>query len=573
MRVLEKILLSTIVTLFFVSFVAIDAYGHGLGSEIMPPVMLGNRNVTLAISESQLTPDSAQSSKIIAINLYETDTKKPVRDVTFHVIASREGTALFDHTFQRIDGDLDIDIITTDEKEVKIKEESGASWFGSLVGSKSNVAIVTGPIFGSGGTYHFKVEVLSADSYSNKLNPPLNYDIGLSIPDMQSFKVTDTHNTEQAIDVITYYDQIADFEYIAQDKTIQFMMPFDWSEKNLSQVSVVHQEIRLSKSFGDILSSKYIGHVNGVRLAENSVIIDDYSTPDRLVHIIVNQNDLYKLKDAVSGNHMKFVLQPSHENDTLFSYTKNAQYGITLEHQPDVLIAGSDATVLFDIKIMPQNKTVSVPFDFSITHKGDEIFKKHIPKSQSGNKIDVSVPVNVIGPIIMQFENIDGNEYASAEIPLTVREKASERSFPVELFSFSSQGDARSKGQYQVDMTWFPTNLEIDKESEFVFTIRDVSTGNPASDTYYDFVILRETAEIYRKSGFTSNGEGSASYQFANYGEGTYTIRIENIANSTQQAEISVIVTPEFPLGIMLIMMASFAIAFAVKFPLTLRPK
>jgi hypothetical protein len=565
---LEKILLSILVTIFFASFLIIEAYGHGLGSETMPPVLLGNRNVTLAISESQLTPDSAQSSKIIAITLYETNTKKPVRDVTFHVIASREGKTLFDHTFQRNDGDLDIDIITTNEKEVKIKDESGASWFGQIVGSKSNFVIVTGPIFGSGGLYHFKIEILTADSYSNKLIPPVTYDVGLSIPDTKSYKVTDSSNTEQTIGVITYYDQISDFEYVPQDKTIQFVMPFDWSEKNLSQVSVVHQEIRISKSFGDILSSKYVGYVNDVRLAENSVIIDDYSMPDRLVHIIVNQNDLNKLKNMISDNHMKFVLQPSEEKAALLTYTKNAEYSIILRHHPDVLVAGSDAAFLFEIRVMPQNNTISVPFDFSIIHDGREIFKKHIiSETSSENKIDVNLPTSVVGPIILQFENVGGNSYASADIPLTVKEMAQAQSFPIELFSFSNQGGAKSKGGYQVDMTWFPTNLKIDVESEFVFTIRDVSTGNPILNTHYDFVIVQGEKEIYRKSGFTSSGGDYVDYQFANGQQGAYLIRIENIANSAQQVEIPVIVTPEFPLGMTLIMISSFVLIFAIRAP------
>jgi hypothetical protein len=567
---MKKILLLAMVAVFF-AFIVIDADGHGLGSETMPPVLLGDRNVTLAISERQLTPDSAQSSKIIAITLYETNTKKPVRDVTFHVIASREGKTLFDHTFQRGNGDLDIDIITTNEKEVKIREEAGASWFGEMVGSKSNLAIVTGPIFGSGGLYYFRIEVLTADSYSNRLSPPITYDVGLSIPDTTSHKVIDSTGTEQTIGVITYYDQISDFEYTPQDKTVQFAMPFDWSDENLSQVTVVHQEIRIPKSFGDIISSKYVGYVNGIKLAENSVVIDDYSTPDRLVHIVVNKNDLSNLKNQVSGNHMRFALQPTEGTVALLTYTENAQYGITLKHHPDVLTSGSEATFLFEIRAMPQNNTVSVPFDFSITHEGKEVFKRHIiSEPSSENKIGVDLPSEVAGPIIVQFENVGGNSYASANIPLTVKEAVQIQSFPIKLFSFSDQDGAKSKGAYQVDMTWFPSNLRIDEESEFVFTIRDVSTGSPVSNTHYDFVILQDEKEIFRKSGFTSSGGDYVDYQFAKGQEGTYLIRLENIANSSQLVEIPVVVTPEFPLGMMLVMLTSFVLVLVARAPFLL---
>jgi hypothetical protein len=116
-------------------------------------------------------------------------------------------------------------------------------------------------------------------------------------------------------------------------------------------------------------------------------------------------------------------------------------------------------------------------------------------------------------------------------------------------------------------MTWFPTNLKIDVESEFVFTIRDVSTGNPILNTHYDFVIVQGEKEIYRKSGFTSSGGDYVDYQFANGQQGAYLIRIENIANSAQQVEIPVIVTPEFPLGMTLIMISSFVLIFAIRAP------
>ncbi len=552
--------------LFFVYFIMPDVYGHGLGSETMPPVMLGNRNVTLAISESQLTPDSAQSSKTIGITLYETNTKKPVRDVTFHVTALQGEKILFDGTFQRNNGDLDIVIITTEQKEVKVTEEGGANWLGQILGSKSNLVIVTGQIFGTGGLYNFKIDILTADSYHNKLNPQINYDVGLSIPDTKSYKVIDSNNNEQIIGVITYYDQISNFEYVAQNKTIQFDMPFDWSEKNLSQVFVVHQEIRVSKSFEDILSSKYVGYVNDIDLADNSIIIDDYSSPDRLIHIIVNQNDLNKLKNLVSDNSMRFVLQPSEKSGTLHTYTKNGEYNISLRHSPDVLTTGSNASFLFEIRNMPYNKTVSVPYDFVVMYNDKELIKKHAVSNEfSESKIDVMLPDDISGTIMLQFQNIGNNKYASTDIPLTIKESSQTMLFPITLFSFSSQSDVKSKGGYQVDLTWSPTNLQIDEGSEFVFTIRDVSTGDPIYNANYDFVILQNGKEVFRKSGFASSGEDYVNYLFAKGQEGTYQIRIENIANSTQMVEIPITVTPEFSM-VVLVLLVSFSSIFALRY-------
>ncbi len=533
-----------------------DAFAHGLGSEILPPVFLGNRNVTLSIGESQLTPDSTKSSKIVAITLFETDTKKPVRDVTFHVVASRQKQVLFDYTFQRNNGDLDLDIITTNQKDVTIKEEYGANWLGQIVGSPSNLAIITGPIFGRGGLYDFKVEILTADSYSNTLDPPIVYDISLSIPDTSSYNVIDSHGFEQKVDVITYYDQISDFEFDSQDHKMRFIMPFDWSDDNLNQVTVVHEEISIPKSFGDFLSSKYHTYVNGIKLDDLSVVIDDYSKPERLIHIIVNQNDLAYLKDATTKQQMEFILQPSLEKSSLVTYSKNSQYLLRLDHYPIPLVSGSDASFSFDVKELPQNKTVSVSYDFVITYNDKTIFQKSgITEDSMETKIDVQIPNNVNGPVNLQFNNIGNNKYASVDIPLVIKKVEEAQSSTISLFSYDRVGGSTSKGSYQVDLSWTPGSLELEEDSKFTFTIIDIGTGNPVSGAYYEFVILQDGIEKFRKTGVADNGTGSVDYVFEGR-EGPHLVKIENIDRSGQETEITVTVTPEFPTG--------FALVFAM---------
>lgn len=565
--VCKKSLALTFAVIFcaIVPFTMPPSFGHGVGSETLPPVMLGDRNVTLSISETQLTPDSSQSSKIVAIMLYETNTKKQVRDVTFHVAASKDGNLLFEDDFKRNNGDLDLNIITTNDKDVKIQEEYGAGWLGQIVGSQSNFAIVTGPIFGTGGLYHFKIQVLTADSYSNKLVPPITYNAAISIPDTATYRVSDENDNEQNVKIITYYDQISSFQYF-QNSTIKFDMPFDWSEQNINQVSVVHEEIQFSKSFGSMLHPKYLASVNGVQLDDRSVIIDDYSTQDRIVHIIVNQNDLKKLSQTIKGSSIQFVFQPADENAPLLSYTQNSQYSVQLAYEPHPLTAGSDAKFSFEIKDLSQNKTASVFYTMSIQQSGKELFKKTGTTSASqSNQIATILPEGISGPVQIRFDNIGGNAYASAEFPLSVYGKAQSREFPIRLFSYSSTDAAKTPGPYQVDLTWFPTNLQIDEDSEFVFTIRNVGTGDPVPDTPYRFSILQDGKEIFGKSGHTSSGGDYVDYAFAKGQEGSYQIRIENIGNSSQLVETTVTVTPEFPTGLLIALAGSFAVFFAFR--------
>ena len=568
-KILKKLLL--MVTILLTSFAVSNAYGHGLSSETMPPVLLGNRNVTLAISETQLTPDSAQSSKIIAIMLYDTNTKKPVPDVTFHVNVSKEDTQLFDSTFQRHDGDLDLNIVTTNSKEVTIKEEGGVGWFGSLTGSKNNAAIVTGPIFGSGGLYRFKIEILTADSYSNKLNPPIIYDVKISIPDTKSYKVFDSSNSEQTIGVITYYEQIQNFNYDASSKSISFLMPFDWSDQNINQVSVVHEEIRIPRSFGDFLVTKYEAYVNSLPISSATINVDDYSSDDRIIHLILSKTDLQDLAkmDKNTKQNMEFTLKPSTESGfPLTGLTRNMQYKVSLSWDPEKITSGSSTKFYFKV-LDPNliNKTVpSLGYDFSLVQNHQVVFRKSGTTTDSQteeNMVEIQIP-DVSGPIAIVFENLGGNSFAGTEFSsIVTKPTVSNPKFPIQLTSFSLNGDSKMSGKYIVDLTWFPSNISIDEEAEFVFTIKDKQTGIPVSSSTYDLVILQRGNEVYRKSGIAPNGGDFVDYTFSNGQDGQTVLRIENINGSGEAVEIPFAVTPEFPIALQIMVIAViFIIAF-----------
>ena len=48
---------------------------------------------------------------------------------------------------------------------------------------------------------------------------------------------------------------------ISNYKEITFSMPFEWSINNINQTSVVHEELVIPKTFGDLLSI-WIFHIH-----------------------------------------------------------------------------------------------------------------------------------------------------------------------------------------------------------------------------------------------------------------------------------------------------------------------
>ena len=186
-----------------------NVFGHGLGSEIMPPVMFDSKFVTLEVSSSQI-PDT--ETKEFSFNLFDLDTGITLKDVTYFIIVKKGNQQLFEGTFQRDDGILLIHFIPTESKQVSV-EEQDAEFFGSFFGP-NKIINAKSNVFNSGGLYTFKVIITTAESYSNIISPAIDYDVGVSIPNRTYHNIDDVNFGQQQLSIITYYDLINDdFNY------------------------------------------------------------------------------------------------------------------------------------------------------------------------------------------------------------------------------------------------------------------------------------------------------------------------------------------------------------------------
>ncbi len=397
-----------------------ESYGHGLGYEIMPPEMLGSKLVSLEIS-SDTWPD--EYTKEIVFSLFETDTGINVENVTYFVMLTKQNEVLFDVTEQRDDGTFILKLHTTESDQITV-EESGSDFFGSLFDS-GEVVNVKGNAFSSGGLYEFKVIITTGDNYSNVLSPPLDYDVGISFLDKTSYSINDINFGQQELGIITYYDLINDdFTYDQNKKMITYSMPFDWSEENILVTSTMHQEIIIPKTFGDLMIESFSANVNGLQVQENVLTIDDFSPQNRLVHLVLNQNDLLKISKAIDGfpNKMDFSIMPSGDSLPLTTMTENAQFKINLSWAPQSIESGSTVVFFFEIfDAFLLDRQVSVGHDFTILHDDERIFQSSgISNDVVQSMIEFDVPDDVTGVITLQFEDLNGSDLADAVFPVIV---------------------------------------------------------------------------------------------------------------------------------------------------------
>ena len=418
-----------------------DSYGHGLGSETMPPVMIGDLEATLEVNSSTIYTDidgEEKGIRQISIDFFETFTNidsnqvQAIDNVTFQVDLIKSGNVIISETFQRDDGVLIMNLTPSNNEQVQVMErETFASFFG-LASEQYNFE---GEIFENGGLYEFEISVLTINSYDNVLTDPAYYELGISIEETTRYVIDDVNYGKQELGIVTFFDQITEFDYNTETKEITFSFPFEWNQNTIDQTTVIHEEVLVPKTYGDLLVAKYVATLNGLDLPESMINIDDFSADDRLVHIVVSQKELQEIfsNNKFSDNKITMTVKP--ESDLpLSGVTENGQFKVNLWWTKD-LRSGEYTVVRYDIlDTFLKDKPIAVPYELKIFHNGEKIFSKSNvssdakpSESRPSNKNDFewNIPSDVSGVIVVKFENLDGSKVANVEFPLIVdREKS-----------------------------------------------------------------------------------------------------------------------------------------------------
>jgi hypothetical protein len=171
-------------------------------------------------------------------------------------------------------------------------------------------------------------------------------------------------------------------------------------------------------------------------MINNVITIDDFSSEYRTIHLVLSQNELLQISERLQNpnNKMEIAVMPTRDNLPLSTVTENGQFRINLSWEPQNIESDSKTLFMFDIMdVFLIDKLVSVNYDLSIVYDGKKIFEKSDISSDTKNKqneIEFLIPDYVTGPIILQFENLSGNELANAFLPVVVNRMGNEISIP-----------------------------------------------------------------------------------------------------------------------------------------------
>ncbi len=393
-------------------FPASGVYGHGFGIDTISSVDVQGKELSISV-EMPMYFENQQDQ--ITITATENETKENAKNVTFLIGLFHKDEMIFRNYFFAEDGILTITVNPNQDDEITIHGEQD-SLLGAWHGTESNPIEITGPLFQTGGLYNFEIEVRTIDEPTNIIENSGIYNADLSLIETVSFIQKDTENNDVEFRSKSYFDTISNFEYNSESKEVTFEMPFDWSEKQMSHVSVVHVETHFPKDFVEFLSPSYSAYVNGVELFKSSVAVDDYTEDDeRIVHLVLLQDHLRFMK-----NQMKNSNEPLPDNMMLFTistsegiafpleaYTKSEDFKVNLSWDPLNVEPGVATNFIFTIRDGKTNEPMrSSDYTFVIIQNGKEIHRVSGLAQVGGDFEKFTFDEGQTGPTIIKFENI-----------------------------------------------------------------------------------------------------------------------------------------------------------------------
>jgi len=427
---LKKLLIFSII--FCLLFPASSVYGHGLGIDTISSISIQEKQFSVSIEMPMYFENDQEQ---ITITATDNETDENVKNVTYLIGIFYKDEMILRNYFFAENGILPIVVTPTDDGSIEIIGQQD-SLLGAWYGTESNPVEITGPLFNSGGLYTFEIEVRTIDEPTNIIENSGVYNADLTIVESVSFPQKDQNNKDVEFSTKSYFDSVSNFYYNSEAKEVTFEMPFDWSESQMSHVSVVHVETHFPKDFAEFLSPSYVGYANGIKLFKSSVTVDDYTYDDeRTVHFVLLQDHLRFLKNEMRASeeplpdNIMFKLSASQEAKfPLIAYSESEEFKVNLAWDPKDIEPGVPTNFVFTIRDSYTDSPMRLSdYTFVIMQNNEEIHRVSDNAAVGGDFEKFTFSEDQTGPTVIKFENIRNTgqetEFALVVVEKTVVEK------------------------------------------------------------------------------------------------------------------------------------------------------
>ena len=405
-----------LIGIFSIPIFVENVFGHGLGGDIAPPISFAGMEVTVS---TQLDPSDITVGEIddanIQVRFFDTLTDSTLEKVTYRIEVWRSGDLLARNLFYDVDGILNLEVrpvVGCNEPQpwkcTKYYGSQHVSAPNALYVENEGRPVIQGPIFDKGGLYNIRVDVEGASSPKTVVAEVLSYDTFVSVAQEQNF-VIQTASAQVPVIVKTYYDDVNNFQFKQSDNSISFDMPFDWDPEYISLVQLVHEEIRVPKSFDPYSEGKdFRGFVNGIEVDNRVLLLDPYSYEDtNIIHFLVTGSELQRIADKLGPSNydnkkISFNLIPHSEisKQTISFFlvdTKNFQpVGTTVNVSWDNRYGVSDE-IPFEFSFFDQNGNLikDIKYGYSLIDKNNNVFVTYTGPDKAKPGIEATEGIDI----------------------------------------------------------------------------------------------------------------------------------------------------------------------------------
>src|SRR5918999_1837673 len=282
-----------------------DVFSDGLFEEMLPPASIGDREASIytKINPPILTSDSKENA-FFELRLFDTKTDENIKFVSYFITVEKDDQLLMRDLFHSPDGPLKFKINPIASGSVNVSG-SIEPFLGGWT-SQTGDFTINGPLLLEGGLYHFAIEIFGIDNPRNIFTPENapRFDSWLSVGDVYREDIIDNEQNYN-ITLISYYDQIQNFEYDSQESNMSWIMPFNWDLKRIQDNNIfVHEEIKIPKTLTKYSETKaFDALVNGIPLVGRSIALDPFTEENNfIIHLVLNKADIIKIAETMNNN-------------------------------------------------------------------------------------------------------------------------------------------------------------------------------------------------------------------------------------------------------------------------------
>jgi hypothetical protein len=332
------------------------AFADGLTSETFSASLGGRETELLVRVNPPVLTEASRDDAFMLLRLYDANNNQTIQYTSFIITVEKGVGENAEEIFT--------DVFDTESGLLRLKvqpSEGPVQFFGTReqflnawVADPGGTVNIRGPMFLEGGIYHLRIDILGIDSI-RELFPPdqiPRFDSWLSVGDIFTESI-EYEGEQYNATIISYYDQVRDFNFNAEEQQFSWSMPFDWDVERIQDTNIfVHEEVQIPKSLAGIGDApSFSATVSGNQIAGRLLAVDPFTLEDELtLHYLINKNDIISMAESVpeGTSEMTFTLAPGtgdNSQTTSEMLTDRGEVKVLAEWTPNPLNADTDSTL------------------------------------------------------------------------------------------------------------------------------------------------------------------------------------------------------------------------------------